>query len=84
MQMMRFTAIAAMTAAAAMVTSAAQAQKIGIGSTKSSVVAQMTAVISKVVSANTDLEMRPQTMGGTQKYIPLVNAGELEFGWSRR
>jgi TRAP transporter TAXI family solute receptor len=40
----------------------------------------MTAVISKVVSANTDLQMRPQTMGGTQQYIPIVNAGQLEFG----
>jgi TRAP transporter TAXI family solute receptor len=60
--------------------SPAAADQIGIGSTKSSVVAQMTAVISKVVSANTDLQMRPQTMGGTQQYIPIVNAGQLEFG----
>jgi len=80
MHISKFATFASAMAAAAMLSSAANAQKIGIGSTKSSVVSQMTAVISKVVSANTDLEMRPQTMGGTQKYIPVVNAGELEFG----
>ncbi len=58
----------------------AEAQQLGIGSTKSSVVSQITAVISKVVSENTGLQMRPQTMGGTQQYIPLVNAGQLQFG----
>jgi hypothetical protein len=74
-------AVAAM-ALPAMIAAPAGAQQIGIGSTKSSVVAQMTAVISKVVSANSGLQMRPQTMGGTQQYIPPVNAGQLEFGIS--
>jgi uncharacterized protein len=58
----------------------ASAQMVGIGSTKSSVVAQMSAVISKVVSEHAGLQMRTQTMGGTQQYIPIVNAGQLEFG----
>ena len=61
----------------------AQAQTVGIGSTKSSAVAQITATISKVVSeAGVGLQMRKQTMGGTQQYIPVVNAGELDFGIS--
>jgi TRAP transporter TAXI family solute receptor len=77
MQVLR---IAAVAAAAVLLASVANAQQIGIGSTKSSVVAQMTAVISKVVSEHSDLQMRPQTMGGTQQYIPVVNAGKLEFG----
>ena len=80
MKVTKFAALAAVLAASAMLANAASAQQLGIGSTKSSVVAQMTAVISKVVSAHSGLQMRPQTMGGTQQYIPLVNAGKLEFG----
>jgi uncharacterized protein len=81
MKVLRLAAIAAVSAASGMlVAGVANAQQVGIGSTKSSVVAQITAVISKVVSAHSDLQMRPQTMGGTQQYIPLVNAGKLEFG----
>jgi len=58
------------------------AQSVGIGSTKGGATAQVTAGISKVVSAHSGMQMRPQPMGGTQQYIPLVNAGELEFGVS--
>tara|TARA_R110000868_G_scaffold1253_12_gene9783 strand:- start:26835 stop:27794 length:960 start_codon:yes stop_codon:yes gene_type:complete len=60
----------------------ASAQTVGIGSTKAGAVAQITATISKAVSENAGLQMRKQTMGGTQQYIPVVNAGELEFGIS--
>ena len=60
----------------------ANAQTVGIGSTKSSMVAAMTTAISKIVSSKTILKMRRQVMGGTQKYIPVVDAGELEFGVS--
>ena len=60
----------------------AAAQTVGIGSTKSSMVAAMTTAISKVVSGKSILKMRRQVMGGTQKYIPVVDAGELEFGVS--
>jgi TRAP transporter TAXI family solute receptor len=76
----RMVAIGAALLLPAMFATSASAQQIGIGSTKSSVVAQMAAVISKVVSANSGLQMRPQTMGGTQQYVPVVNAGQLEFG----
>lgn len=60
----------------------AQAQTVGIGSTKGSMVAAMTVAISKLVSSKSDLNMRRQIMGGTQKYIPVVDAGELQFGLS--
>ena len=60
----------------------ASAQTVGIGSTKGGAVAQITATISKAVSEHGGLQMRAQTMGGTQQYIPVVNAGELEFGIS--
>ena len=68
--------------AAALWAGAAGAQTIGIGSTKGSVVAAMTTAISKMVNQKTGLKMRRQVMGGTQKYIPVVDAGELEFGLS--
>lgn len=58
------------------------AQTVGLGSTKSSVVAAMTTAISSVVSDKTKLRMRRQEMGGTQQYIPVIDAGELEFGVS--
>jgi len=60
----------------------AHGQTVGIGSTKSSMVAAMTTAISNVVSGKSILKMRRQVMGGTQKYIPVVDAGELEFGVS--
>jgi len=61
----------------------ASAQTVGIGSTKAGAVSQITATISKAVSEHAPgLQMRKQTMGGTQQYIPVVNAGELEFGIS--
>ncbi len=64
-------------------TSAASAETVGIGSTKAGAVAQITATISKAVSEHGGgLQMRKQTMGGTQQYIPVVNAGELAFGIS--
>ena len=64
-------------------TSAAAAQTVGIGATKAGAVAQITATISKAVSEHApDLQMRKQTMGGTQQYIPVVNAGEMAFGIS--
>jgi TRAP transporter TAXI family solute receptor len=70
------------TAAGVALATTASAQTVGIGSTKAGAVAQITATISKAVSEHGGLQMRTQTMGGTQQYIPVVNAGELEFGIS--
>ncbi len=75
-----FSRVMMVSAAATFAATAASAQTVGIGSTKSSMVAAMTTAISNVVSGKTILKMRRQVMGGTQKYIPVVNAGELEFG----
>ena len=61
---------------------AVNAKTVGIGSTKGGVLAAVVANVAKVVTLTTDLKMRPQPMGGTQQYIPVVNAGELEFGIS--
>ena len=58
----------------------AYSQTVGIGTTKGGATAQVSAGISKIVSAHGGMQMIPQPMGGTQQYIPIVNAGELEFG----
>ena len=60
----------------------AMAQVVGIGTTKGGANATVGAAIAKVVSDSAGFQMRPQKMGGTQQYIPVVNAGELEFGLS--
>ena len=68
---------------AALVAGSASAQTVGIGTTKGGATAQVAAAISKIVSSHAGgLQMRTQVMGGTQKYIPVVNAGKLEFGVS--
>lgn len=70
-------------AAGVAISASATAQTVGIGSTKAGAVSQITATISKAVSEHAPgLQMRKQTMGGTQQYIPVVNAGDLEFGIS--
>ena len=79
---MQFRKLALPVLAASFAAGAADAQTIGIGSTKGSIVAAMTTAISKMVNQKTDLKMRRQVMGGTQKYIPVVDAGEVEFGLS--
>ena len=58
------------------------AASIGVGSTKGGATAQVTAGLSKIVSSFSGHQLRPQPMGGTQQYLPIVNAGELEFGVS--
>ncbi len=66
--------------AAVLISGPAFAQVVGIGTTKGGATAQVSAGIAKVVSEHAGFQMRPQPMGGTQQYIPIVNAGELEFG----
>lgn len=80
---MRNIAILIAAAAVALTGAGVSAQTVGLGTTKGGLTAQVTATISKTVSTHAGgLQMRTQVMGGTQKYIPVVNAGELEFGVS--
>lgn len=65
---------------AILISGPAFAQVVGIGTTKGGATAQVSAGIAKVVSEHAGFQMRPQPMGGSQQYIPIVNAGELEFG----
>lgn len=66
--------------AAALAAPAALAQTIGIGATSTAYTAQAAAAIAKVVSEKAGIQMRVQTHGGTSVYVPLLNAGNLEFG----
>lgn len=58
------------------------ADNVGVGTTKGGATATVSAGLSNVVSIYSGHQMRPQPMGGTNQYIPIVNAGELEFGIS--
>jgi len=62
--------------------SASAQNVVGIGTTKGGANAAVGAAISKVVSDSAGFQMRPQKMGGTQQYLPIVNEGKLEFGVS--
>ena len=79
---MKFAHILTIAGIASLAASPGWAQTVGIGTTKGGATAQVANAISKVVSAHSGLQMRTQVMGGTQKYIPVVDSGELEFGIS--
>lgn len=77
---MRTFNILALAGAAAVLAGPVAAQTVGIGTTKTGATSQVTAAIAKVVSKFGNMNMRTSPMAGTQKYIPAVNAGSLEFG----
>ena len=60
--------------------SPAISQTVGIGTTAKGATSQVSAAIAKVTSQFAAMQMRPTPMAGTQKYIPAVNDGSLEFG----
>jgi hypothetical protein len=67
-------------AAAVLVSGAAYAQTLGIGTTKGGFTNQAGQSLAKMLSQNTDLQVRAQPFGGSSVYVPLLNKGELEFG----
>ena len=81
---MKFTSIgatlAAVVAAISLGTGAALAQQVSLGTHKSGAQNAMASAIASVVSEYSDLNMRTQAFGGAQKYIPMVNAGRIDFG----
>lgn len=74
--------LAVLTTVFSLAAGAASAQTVAIATTKGGATAQVSAAIAKIVSSKSKLQMRTQPMGGTQQYIPIVNAGEIEFGLS--
>ncbi|MGE0744338.1 MAG: TAXI family TRAP transporter solute-binding subunit [Rhodospirillales bacterium] len=77
---MKFAPLALAGALLAIAAGPAGAQAVGVGITKGTAIGQMGAAIASTVSSHAGLQMRTQAMGGTQKYIEVVNGGELEFG----
>lgn len=58
----------------------AAAQTVALGTTKGGATAQIANAIASVVSEAGEVQMRPQVMGNTAQYIPMVDAGRIEFG----
>lgn len=79
--MKRFTGFIA-GALVALTATAAAAQTLGLGTTAGGANDAIGNSISQVVSSSSGMQMRPQKMSGTQQYIPLIDAGKLEFGLS--
>ena len=66
--------------AVGLLSTATFAQTVGVGTTKGGFTNQAGQSLSKVVSQNTNIQMRSQPFGGSSVYVPAVNAGKLEFG----
>ena len=78
---MKITHLAASALAAAVIASPAMAQVVVMGTTTQGSLAYNTGVaVAKVVSAKTSIKMRPQPLGGTSNYIPMINRKEVMFG----
>ena len=77
---MRIHSIAVAAATVFLFAGTASAQVISLATTKGGATAQVSNTIAKVVSQKSGTQMRNQVMGGTQQYIPVVNAGEVDGG----
>lgn len=77
---MKFIKVLTIAGMAAFTINPVAAQTIGIGTTAKGATSQVAAGIAKVTSQFGGMQMRPTPMAGTQKYIPAVNNGSLEFG----
>lgn len=58
----------------------ASAEVVALGSTATGGTSQIGRALAAAVSEASPIQMRPQEVANTSDYIPLVNAGELEFG----
>lgn len=58
----------------------AAAQTVALGTTQGGATGQIATAIANVVSGVGEVQVRPQVSANTSQYIPLVNAGRLEFG----
>ena len=80
MRILKFVVIAGLCTGVAM---PSFAQKVvTVGSTKGGVLAAVATGTAKVISQHAGVQMRTEKLGGTQQYIPVVNAGEIDFGIS--
>lgn len=75
-----FVAAAAALIAGALGAAPALAQTVAIGTTEGGATNQLAVAIANAVSEVGEIQMRPQIVANTSQYIPMVNAGKLEFG----
>lgn len=66
----------------ALVGFAAAAQVVGLGSTATGGTSQVGRSLAAAISEVGPVQVRPQELANTSDYVPLVNAGEIEFGIS--
>ncbi|WP_299871965.1 TAXI family TRAP transporter solute-binding subunit [uncultured Sulfitobacter sp.] len=59
---------------------AVAAELAALGSTARGGTSQIGRTLAAAISEVGDMQMRPQELANTADYIPLVNAGEIEFG----
>lgn len=69
-----------LTIAMTLTAGAVGAELAALGSTARGGTSQIGRTLSAAISEVGDLQMRPQELANTADYIPLVNAGEIEFG----
>lgn len=79
---MKFNHILAGAFAAVLAADGAAAQVAALGSTARGGTSQIGRSLAAAISEGSDLQVRPQELANTADYMPLVNAGELEFGIS--
>ncbi|KIN64098.1 Immunogenic protein [Sulfitobacter noctilucicola] len=77
---MSFKYLAGVTVALTLGATAVAAELAALGSTARGGTSQIGRSLSAAISEAGDLQMRPQELANTADYIPLVNAGEIEFG----
>ncbi|KPQ05547.1 MAG: TRAP-type uncharacterized transport system, periplasmic component [Rhodobacteraceae bacterium HLUCCA12] len=58
----------------------AAAQTVGLATTQGGATEQIANAIAMVVTEETELQIRPQMSANTAQYVPMVNAGRVEFG----
>ncbi|WP_165390248.1 TAXI family TRAP transporter solute-binding subunit [Thalassococcus sp. S3] len=63
-------------------TGSAVAEIAALGSTSRGGTSQIGRALAAAVSEASEVQLRPQELANTSDYMPLVNAGELEFGIS--
>ena len=60
----------------------AQAQLLGLGTAQAGATLRIGQEVARIVSQNSDMQMRSQGFASTGQYGPMVNAGALDFGLS--
>lgn len=66
--------------AVGMAAAPASAQMVGLATTTGGATEQIGLHLATILSDHSGLVIRPQVMANTSQYVPMVNAGRIEFG----